>query len=114
MLYCMGVETIHKTFKGDVKMTLRHDTITTYKHTRADGTTVRVTVPDAPRPADDLIDALRDNLSPEAVAAIGAYLQSPDTNDDDVNRQIRWFAQQLVHAIGGCAMQKQIWQEIGL
>ena len=47
-----------------------------------------------------LIDALRDNLTPEAVAAIACWLQPASTNDSDVNAEIQWFTRTLVEMIG--------------
>ncbi len=86
----------------------------TYKHTRRDGTTVRVTVPDDPRPEEMLVDALRDNLSPEAVAAIASWLQPARTNDENVDREVRWFAEQLAQALGGWDQQNRLAEELGL
>lgn len=86
----------------------------TYKHTRRDGTTVRVTVPDDPKPQEMLIDAIRDNLSPEAVAAIVSWLQPARTNDQNVDREVRWFAKQLAQALGGWDQQNRLAEELGL
>lgn len=72
----------------------------TYPMTRSDGTTVRVTVPDDPMPHEMLVDAIRDNLSPEAAAVIVAYLQPVKTNDAAVDRQVRWFSDVLRQTIG--------------
>jgi hypothetical protein len=73
----------------------------TYKHKRPDGSIVRITVPEDSKPEELLIDALRDNLSPKAVAAIAFWLQPASTNDENVNREVRWFAEQLAQALGG-------------
>jgi len=48
-----------------------------------------------------LIDALRDNLSPAAVAAISAFIHDVRTPDEDVNRQAAWLADLMVDAVGG-------------
>ena len=64
------------------------------------GRKTRVTIPEDPKPEELLIDAIRENLTPEAVAAIAAWLQPATTRDANVNRQIEWFRQQLVLAIG--------------
>jgi len=48
-----------------------------------------------------LFDALKDNLSPQAVAAIVAYLQPAPTNNPDVDRQLRWLADRLTELVGG-------------
>jgi len=75
---------------------------------------VRVTVPEAPKPEDVLVDAMRDNLSPKAVATIVAFLQPVQTNDHDVDEQVRWFAERLVEALGGYEAQNRLAEEVGL
>jgi hypothetical protein len=85
----------------------------TYPMKRPDGTTVRVTVPDDPKPEEMLIDAIRDNLSPQAVAAIVACLQPVNTNDPAVTREVQWFASQLVVAVGSEQI-NQLLDEIGV
>ena len=62
----------------------------------------------------DLFDALKDNLSPQAVAAIVAYLQPAKTKDDAVNRQLRWFAERLTELVGGPEQQGRLAEEVGL
>ena len=86
----------------------------TYKHTRPDGSVVRVTVPEDPKPEELLIDALRENLSPQAVAAIASWLQPARTNDENVDREVRWFAEQLAQALGGWDQQSRLAEELGL
>jgi len=49
---------------------------------------------------DALIEALRENLSPEAVVAIACYLQGAKTKDEKVNREVGWFHQFLVEFLG--------------
>lgn len=61
-----------------------------------------------------LVDALRDNLSPEAVAAIASWLQPARTNDQNVDREVRWFAEQLAQALGGWDQQNRLAEELGL
>ncbi len=61
-----------------------------------------------------LVDAMRENLSPEAVAAIAYWLQPATTNNDDVNRELRWFSQQLTQVLGGSKQQSRIAEELGL
>lgn len=61
-----------------------------------------------------LVDALRDNLSPEAVAAIASWLQPARTNDENVDREVRWFAEQLAQALGGWDQQSRLAEELGL
>jgi len=62
----------------------------------------------------DLADALRENLSPEAVAAIASWLQPASTNDPKVNREIRWFSEQLAQALGGWDQQSRLAEDLGL
>jgi len=77
------------------------------------GKKVRVTVPDA---IDEqvLFDALRDNLSPHAVAAIVSFLQPVRTNNSDVDRQVHWFAEELTKLVGGYEQQSRLAEELGL
>jgi hypothetical protein len=86
----------------------------TYKHTRRDGTIVRGTVPEDPKPEDLLIDALRENLSPEAVAAIASWLQPATVADASVNQEIGWFRGVLIDALGGYEQQNRLAEELGL
>ena len=74
----------------------------------------RVTVPQDPSPEDLLTDALRENLSPHAVAAIAAYLQPVGTADPQVDRQVRWFAELLAKAVGGQDELNRLCEEVGL
>jgi hypothetical protein len=66
---------------------------------KIDGRTIRVTVP-GPDEGQDLFDAIRDHLSPGAVAAIAAHLQAASTKDEQVNGEIRWLAEGLVKLLG--------------
>ncbi len=61
-----------------------------------------------------LVDALRESLSPEAVAAIASWLQPARTNDENVDREIRWLAEQLAQALGGWDQQNRLAEELGL
>ena len=79
-----------------------------YDAGRADAT------PDPAPGGASLVDALRDNLSPEAVAAIASWLQPASTNDQKVDREIRWFTQQLAQALGGWDQQSRLAAELGL
>jgi len=78
------------------------------------GKTRRVTVPEDPKPEDMLNDALRENLSPHAVAAIAAFCQTATTQRADVDRQIRWFADHLVELVGGGDEHNRLCEEVGL
>ena len=94
-------------------MTKRRRRPETYKHTRPDGKTVRVTVPDA-TDEDILFDAIRDNFSPQAMAVLAAYLDAVATNNADVNRQVNWFADRLIERVGGRAAYNRLCDEVGL
>jgi len=74
----------------------------------------RVTVPEDPAPEDIFADAIRETLSPRAVAAIAAYLQPARTNDPDTDRQIDWFRRMLVEAVGGDDELNRLCDEAGL
>jgi len=78
------------------------------------GKTRRVTVPEDPKPEDMLNDALRENLSPHAVAAIAAFCQTATTQRADVDRQIRWFADRLIELVGGGDEHNRLCEEAGL
>ncbi len=80
---------------------------TTYR-----GQKVRVTVPE--NDSAELFDHIREQLSPEAVAAIVAWLQPAHTNDPQVDRQVRWFADQLVQLLGGNDNFARLMDELGL
>jgi hypothetical protein len=82
------------------------------------GRKVRVTVP--PREDRDLGDALKDNLSPEAVAAIATIILSRINGGDTptrvrrVNKELNWFGQELVDLVGGPEECHRLTEEIGL
>jgi len=76
------------------------------------GRKVRVTVPEAIDEAV-LFDALSNNLSPHAVAAIAAYLTAARVKNRDVQRQIEWFAGMLVDMLGVDEFNRLI-EEVGL
>ena len=69
-----------------------------------------------PSPVDeaDLFEAIRDNLSPQAVAAVVTYLKAPATANEEVNRQLRWFADELTGLLGGADALAGLAEEIGL
>ena len=62
----------------------------------------------------DLFDALKDNLSPQAVAAIVAYLQPARTTNPEVDRQLRWLAGRLTDLVGGPEQLDRLTDELGL
>ena len=57
---------------------------------------------------------LREHLSPQAVAAIVSCLRINRTNDDDVDRQVHWFAEELCKLLGGYEQQSRLAEELGL
>ena len=63
---------------------------------------------------DTLFDALENNLSPQTVAAIIAYLQPAKTNNPDVDRQVTWFRNNLVDLVGGDDAFSRLCEELGL
>ena len=78
--------------------------VKTYRATVA-GKACRVTVPpnDPADPAKELRDLIQDCISPPAAAAIAdAVLARLDERDwtKDVASQMRWFANQLIDALG--------------
>ncbi|GAH72042.1 unnamed protein product [marine sediment metagenome] len=81
--------------------------------TKIGGRTVRVTVPDA-IDQDVLFDALRDNLSPRAIAAVISCLRINRTNNRAVDEQVHWFAEELVKLLGGPGQQTRLAEELGL
>jgi hypothetical protein len=62
----------------------------------------------------ELLDALKDNLSPQAVAAIVAYLQPARTSNPEVDRQLRWLAGRLTDLVGGPEQLDRLTDELGL
>ena len=76
------------------------------------GKKVRVTVPE--NDESELFDAIREQISPHAVAAIASCLQARRTNNPDVDRQVRWFHDQLCELLGGNEEQSQLAEELGL
>ena len=74
----------------------------------------RVTVPEDAKPEDLLTDALRENLTPHAIAAIAAFCQTATTQRDDVDEQIRRFANRLIEMVGGGDQHNHLCEEVGL
>jgi hypothetical protein len=48
-----------------------------------------------------LKDALRDNLSPEAVAMLAASIDHEVVKDEKVASEVKWFRDLLVEMVGG-------------
>jgi len=62
----------------------------------------------------DLLDAIREQLSPHAVAAVAACLQANRTNNPDVDRQVRWLREKLRDLLGGSEQQARLAEELGM
>jgi len=58
-------------------------------------------------------EVLRDNLSPQTIAAIAAHLFAASTKNDGVNKEIRWLADQLVSMVG-TDQYNALCEEVGL
>lgn len=95
-------------------MTNSNDKTKTRKRTRPDGKVVNVSVPTDPTPQEMLSDAIRENLSPEAVATIIAYLQPVGVDDPKVQREVQWFSDQLTETLGGVDQFNRLMEEVGL
>ena len=61
-----------------------------------------------------LAAGLREDLSPQAVAAVAAYLQPVRTMDPDIVRQVRWFRELLTDLVGGEDAMNRLCEEVGL
>ena len=48
----------------------------------------------------ELFDHIREQFSPEAVAAIAAWLQPASTNNPEVDRQMQWLIDKLIEMLG--------------
>jgi hypothetical protein len=92
-------------------MTRKRKQADTYE-AQINGKKVRVTVPE--NDESELFEAVREQISPEAVASIVSHLQGARTNNQDVDRQVRWFADELVKLLGGYEQQAQLAEELGL
>ena len=49
---------------------------------------------------EELKEALKDNLTPEAIATIAAYLQTVQIANQSVDREVAWFNNLLVDMLG--------------
>ena len=76
------------------------------------GKKVRVTIPE--NDETELFEAVREQLSPEAVASIICHLQGARTNNQNVDRQVRWFSDELAKLLGGYEHQAHLAEELGL
>ena len=93
-------------------MTTRKDSKTQMYDAEVNGKKIRVTVPE--NDEQDLFEAVREQLSPQAVASIVSHLQGAQTNNQDVDRQVRWFTEELVKLLGGYEHQARLSEELGL
>ena len=76
------------------------------------GRQVRVTVPDN-NDENILLAAIRENLSPQAVTAMAAYLQTVQTKNAAVNQEVAWLTKELIKLLG-VAQYNAMLEEIGL
>ena len=77
------------------------------------GKKVRVTVPENPDPVELMQDAIRDNLSPQAVAVIAGHLHGMvKTTSESVNHEVAWFTEQLLNIVGD--QYNSLCEEVGL
>ena len=65
-----------------------------------------------------LFEAIKDNMSPHAVAAIAAYFDTATStvgcNNPTVSSQVAWFAQRLRESVGGDEAFDRLCDQIGL
>ena len=59
-------------------------------------------------------ESIRDALSPEAVGLAASYLLGARCDDEEVNMEVRWFAEQLIELLGGDEAFSQTCKSIGL
>ena len=62
----------------------------------------------------DLFDAVREQLSPQAVASIVAHIHGAATNNVEVDQQVLWFCQKLTELLGGNEQFTRLAEELGL
>jgi hypothetical protein len=60
----------------------------------------------------DFEDAIRDNLTPDAVGVIAHHLKSFSTGDSIIDCEIRWVAANLANIVGGLEQAEKIHNEI--
>ena len=59
-------------------------------------------------------EAIRDALSPEAVGLAASYMLTARCDDEEVNMEVRWFAEQLIDLLGGDEIFSKTCEGIGL
>ena len=57
---------------------------------------------------------IRDAFSPEAVALAASFMLTARCDDEEVNLEVRWFAEQLIALFGGDQAFSQTCKGIGL
>jgi len=81
-----------------------------------EGRKARVTVPDEAEALayEALKDAIRENLTPEAVVGAAACMVGIDSiKDKGVRQQVQWFQNMLINTVGVEAYNRML-EEIGL
>ena len=91
----------------------KRENIKTYD-AKVGGKKVRVTVPESPDEEDALMDAIKDSMSPAAVAAIIVALDPARVKDKDLRAQVTWYKNDLLGAVGGRVGLKVLMDENGL
>ena len=59
-------------------------------------------------------EAIRDALSPDAVGLAASFMLTARCDDEEVNLEVRWFAEQLVELLGGDEAFSRTCKGIGL
>ena len=59
-------------------------------------------------------EAIRDALSPQAVALAASELLLARCDDEEVDLEVRWFAEQLIDLLGGQEAWSRTCKEIGI
>jgi len=57
---------------------------------------------------------IQDALSPEAVSLAASYLLTARCDDEEVDLEVRWFAEQLIELLGGDEVFSQTCKGIGI
>lgn len=65
-------------------------------------------------PTEALLEALRECLTPEAIALIVANLESADCRHVGARGEVRWFLRALTAELGGPAAVGKLYAEIGV
>jgi len=76
------------------------------------GVEIQVTVHDRPSSQEILVDALRENFSPEALATIAAHIQPAALVQKNI--EVKWFYDRLTELVGGPEAMGRLFDEVGL